>query len=250
MTRRISGALVCTALLILVSSAIHATPLLTLEQFRAKVTEATKNFKDLSMTGTVTYKNKEALTKIEANYAQLYEFKTAYISLKHPDKVRIEGKLGMVKFEYIVNGTNKLFRAPMVKISKKDNYADEPAKLQSALDVGIVTPTLWQYRTIEIIDDEHAQQNGEIKLRMRWAKGDMVYYAWIDAKDLYLKKFEKCKADGTVELRTVYSDAKKVSDAIWIPHKVEVYASDGTKAGTSEFSDVKVNSGLADSLFE
>lgn len=250
MLRSLIKAVVSAALLINMSCTLHAAPQITVDQFKQRVVEATKNFNDLSMVGTVTYKNKDALAKIEANYAQLYEFKTASVFLKNPDKVRLEGKLGMVKFEYIVNGTNKLFRAPMVKINKKNSYADDPAKLQSALDIGIVTPALWQYRTIEIVEDEESQQNGDIKLRLRWPRGDMIYYAWIDAKNLYLKQYVKQTAEGVVELRTVYSDAKKFADAIWVPCKVEVFASDGAKAGTSVFSDIKVNSGLADSLFE
>lgn len=250
MIRRFTSIAVSIVVLSILSCALNAAPTITLDQFKEQVQEATKDFKDLSMTGTVVYKNKEALAKIEANYAQLYEFKTANVSLKSPDKVRLEGKLGMVKFEYIVNGTNKIFRAPTIKVNKKSSYADDPAKLQNALDLGIVTPTMWQYRSIEIVEDEQAQQNGEIKLKMRWPKGDMVYYVWIDAKDLYLKKFEKQRADGKLELRIIYSDAKRMCDAIWIPLRVEVFASDGTKAGTSVFSDVKVNSGLADSLFE
>ena len=158
--------------------------------------------------------------------------------------------LGMVKFEYIINGGAKIFRAPKVKINKKEDYSKDPAKLQDALDVGLVTSSLWRSRTIEIIDDPDAEANGEIKTRLRYAKGDMQYFAWIDAKDLWLKKYERRDAQGNLKVRIVYSNPQKIGDIIWMPTVVEMYSPEGEKAGTSQMSDIKVNNGIPDTLFQ
>lgn len=241
---------VLIAVVTMLAVASAGAALMTEEQLRARVEAATKGFCDLTMVGNVLYKDKKALEKVDSAYARLYDFSSASVSLKTPDKIRMEGKLGMVKFEYVINGTTKIFRAPKVGINKRDDYSDDPAKLQEALDVGIVTPSIWRFRRVQVVDDPEADANHEVKLLLRWNKGDMRYYIWLDADNLWLKKFEKRDSADNLQTRIVYSNPKKAGDLIWMPTKVEMYASDGSKAGVSEFCDIKVNIGLQDSLFQ
>ncbi len=156
----------------------------------------------------------------------------------------------MVKFEYIIAGGRKIFRAPKVRINKTDDYSKDPAKLQTPLDLGLVTPQLWENRKVEIVDDPDAQANGEIKLKLTWFKGDMYNLTWIDATNLWLKRFEKHDCAGSLKARVVYSNPVNAGGVIWMPTKVELFAPDGTKAGTTELSDIKVNTNLPDSLFQ
>lgn len=221
-----------------------------IDQLKSRIEEATKCFQDITMVGAATYKDKKALSKVDPMFARLYDFKTATISLKMPDKLRMESKLGMVHVEYIINGGKKILRIPRLGTNKVDDYSNQPAKLQDALDVGLITCDLWRNRRVEVVDDADATANGEIKLRLRWPKGNIVYYAWIDAKDLWLKRFEKHGGENKLLLRIEYSNPKRVGEAIWIPCKAEMYAPNGEKAGASEYRDIKVNTGLADSLFE
>ena len=223
---------------------------ITESELKARIEKAAGGFKDISMVGVVTYKNKKAIAKIESNYARLYEFKSAVVSYKDPDKLRMDGKLGMVKFEYIINGWSKIVRAPTIRFSKREDFTGDPAKLQDAFDLGIVTPALWRNRRIEVIEDPEAAQNHEIKIRLYWPKGDMALLAWLDEQDLWLKRFEKRTGDGKLQLKVLYLNPRKVGGVIWMPTTVEIYTSDGEKAGTSEYTDVKVNTGLPDSLFE
>lgn len=244
--------LLMVIMLALVVSLAHSSLAadITEQELRSRIEEATKNFSDLSMTGKVTYKDKDALAKVDESFARLYEFQTASVYLKYPDKLRMEGKLGMVKFEYLINGTTKIFRAPTIRINRKQDYAHDPAKLQEALDVGIITPQLWKYRKVEVIDDSEAEANGEIKLRLRWPKGNMRYFIWIDAEHYWLKKYEKLNEQDVLEARVIYTDPMHAGGVIWMPTKVEMYAPDGTRAAATEFFDIKVNTGLSDKLFE
>ncbi len=228
----------------------HGAIPMTDQEFKARVTEATKGFCDVVLTAAVSYKNKKALAKIDPAYAQLYDFTSAQLSYKYPDKLRMDSKLGMVRFEYIVTGGTKILRAPSVRISKKEDYSDDPAKTQDALDIGLITPSLWKVRRIEILDDAEAAAAGEIKLRLHWPKGNMILFAWVDARDFYLKRFEKRDAESRLQVRVVYSEPRRFGEVIWIPTKVDIYGPDGERAGASEVSDVKVNTSLPDSLFE
>lgn len=224
--------------------------LITEAELKARIEEAAKDLQDISMVGTVTFKNKKALAKIDANYSRLYDFKSATVVHKSPDKFRMDGKLGMVRFEYIISGGHKIVRAPSIRFTKKEDYSDDPAKLQDALDIGLITPSLWHHRKVEIIDDPEAAAVGEIKARLRWPKGDMIHYVWIDQADLYLKRFEKRDPTGKLLFRVEYSEPRQAGGVIWMPTKVEVFSADGERAGASEYSDIKTNMGVQDSFFE
>jgi outer membrane lipoprotein-sorting protein len=235
------------ALTVCASVVVCAAP--TAEQdLKARIESATKDFRDMTMTVTVKDKNKAALKKVDESYARLYDFQTATLSVKTPDRIRIDSKVGMVKVEYIISGGKKIFRAS--KFRQTDDYSKDPAKLQTPLDVGLVTPQLWENRKVEILDDPQAQANGEIKLKLTWFKGDMCNLAWIDATNLWLKRFEKHDGAGNLKARVVYSNPVNAGGVIWMPTRVELYASDGTKAGTTELSGAKVNTNLPDTLFQ
>lgn len=246
-----SGRWVCVAAaLLFVFSASAAWSAMTESEFRARVEEATRGLKDLTMVATVVQKDKKAMEKVDPSYVALYEFKSANLLFRYPAKLRMEGKLGMVNFEYIINDGIKIFRAPKMRINKRSNYSHDPAKLQHAFDLGVVTPCLWKYRRVEVLDDPEAEACGEIKLRLHWPKGDSVYLAWVDAEHLWLKRYEKRDGENNLQVRTVYSNPQHAGGVIWVPTRMEVCAPDGQKAGVSEMSDIKVNVGLAESLFE
>lgn len=241
--------ILCLVILASFVCASSAAPIAE-QDLKARIEAATKGFKDLTATVTVGEKNKAALTKVDADYARLYEFRSAVLQLKAPDRIRIDSKLGMVKFEYIIAGGKKIFRAPKVKVNKVDDYSSDPAKLQSPLDLGIVTPQLWVGRRVEVLDDPDALAKGEIALKLTWLKGDMVNLIWLDATNLWLKRFEKRDAKGNLRVRVVYSNPQNPGGVIWMPTKVELYAPDGDKAGSTDLTDIKVNTDLPDSLFK
>ncbi|MGC8862092.1 MAG: hypothetical protein ACP5R5_04855, partial [Armatimonadota bacterium] len=143
---RVIRAAVIIVLLICVGTQTGACGTMTEQELKARIEQATSGFKDITMVGVVTYKNKKAIARIDSNYARLYDFKSATVSFKDPDKLRMDGKLGMVKFEYIVNGWIKIVRAPTIRFTKREDFTGDPAKLQDAFDLGIVTPALWLNR--------------------------------------------------------------------------------------------------------
>jgi len=243
---RLMVALILTGLA--ASVAVGPAVALTEDELKARIEAATKGFSDINMTMTVTLKDKKALESMEPSYARLYECKTGNVFVKQPDKVRTEGKLGMVKFEYIINGTTKVFRAKIARISQKEDCSKKPAKLQSAFDFGLVTPTLWRNRSVTIIPDARADANGEIKVRLQWPTGNTGHVIWLDAKDLYLKKVEKHDGKDKVESTIVYTNPTKM-DSMIVPTRAELFSPEGKSVGFSEVSNIKVNTNLADTLF-
>lgn len=241
---------VLVALILMGLTVSLAVPALAIteDELKARVESATKGFSDISMTVTVDLKDKNALMKMEPSYARLYECKTANVYIKMPDKVKTEGKLGMVKFEYIINGTTKIFRAKNLRVNQKEDCAKKPAKLQGAFDFGLLTTSLWSSRIVKIIPDAQAEANGEIKLKLNWIVGSTGHIIWIDAKDLYLKKVQKVDGQDKVESTVVYSNPTRV-DSIMVPTKAELFSPEGVSVGISTLSNIKVNTNLSDSIF-
>lgn len=223
---------------------------LTVDEIKSGIARAAAGFKDASFELAVVEKNMEVIENVDSNMARMYEFKNARIYLKEPDKLRTEGKLGMVKFEYIINDGRKIIRAPMLKIRKESNYKGNPGKLSDALDFGILTPSLWAVRRLEVVDDPAAAAAGQTKIRLRWGDAAMSVLLWVDNKELSLKRMEKRDGDDRLKIAVVYSNHRRPHGAPWIPTRADVFAPDGAKIGASEASDLKVNSGLADTLFK
>lgn len=216
------------------------------DELKARIEAATKGFSDINT--TVTVKDKKALESMAPSYARLYECKTANVFVKQPDKVRTESKLGMVKFEYIINGTTKMFRAKIARISQREDCSARPSKLQSAFDFGLVTPTLWRNRRMSIVPDAQADANGEIKVRLQWPTGNTGHVIWLDAQNLCLKRVEKRDGDDKIESTVVYTNPTRF-DSIMVPTKAELFSPEGISVGISHVSNIKVNTNLPDTLF-
>ena len=223
---------------------------ITSDELRARIADQTKAFKDIVMTITITAKNKEALESVEPNFTRMYEFKSAVISFKNPDKIKTEGKLGMVRFEYIINGFTKIVRSPTIRLNQITKFPDEPAKIQDAFDIGLICAAIYKNRKIEVVEDPQAQMNNEIKIRLYYPNSTMRYYAWLDGQNLWLKRFEKRNAYEVLKVRYEFTNPKNIDNIIWIPTRTEMYAPDGRKAGISETINMKVNVGLDDKIFE
>lgn len=247
-TRSLSSLIFALIAVAFVLSFAGPAAAITEEELKARIESATKGLADISMTITVNLKDKKALEKMEPSYARLYECKTASVAIKQPDKVRTESKLGMVKLEYIINGTTKIFRAKNLRINQKEDCSKRPAKLQSAFDFGLVTATLYNNRSVTVITDADAEARGEIKARLQWPTGNTGHVIWLDAKDLYLKKVEKHDGKDRIESTVIYSKPVK-TDAIIVPTVAELISPDGVSVGTMEISNIKINTNLSDTLF-
>jgi hypothetical protein len=88
---------------------------------RGQVKAATKGLKDITLTAKVVYGNKKELSKIGKDFPKSYDFKTTTVKYKAPDKMKVEGKLGMVGVTIIINGCFKAYRVPALHISKKED---------------------------------------------------------------------------------------------------------------------------------
>ncbi len=216
---------------------------------RSEIRNATKSFKDITLTAKVLYGNQKELAKIGKDFPKSYEFKTTTVRYKAPDKMRVEGKLGMVSVAIIMNGKHKAYRVPALHISKKEDCSKDPHKLQGDLDIGIVTEQLWVDYVVKDTDVEKTPTGNVYRITVVRPGAVRKQVCWVDAKTCKLLKMEKYEADGSLKSRMIFSKHKEVA-GIWVPTRVDVYNKDNKLAGTTEYQNIKVNTGIDDSVFK
>lgn len=217
---------------------------------RGEIREATKGFKDITLTAKVVYGNKKELQKIGKDFPKSYDAKTSTVRYKAPDKMRMDGKIGMVGISIIINGKWKLYRVPALHIGKKQDCTDEPNQLQGDLEVGLITEQLWRDYVVTGADIVKAADASQYKLTFARSNArDKKRVCWVEPKTIKLLKLEKYEPDGSLKARYIYSKHKHVG-GVWVPTRIDVYNEDNKLAGSTEYVNIKVNTGIADSVFK
>ena len=216
---------------------------------RAEIREATGGFRDITLTGKVTYANVKELKKIGKDFPKSYEIKDTLIRFKSPDKMRVEGKLGMLRVIMIINSDKKAFFVPSLKYSDKEDITGKPHKKQGELDIGIITESLWAEYVVAGADQDDSSGSSVHRIRFtRTNSPNENMLVWLDGRDFRLLKLEKYDRGNVLRSRTIYLNHQR-HEGIWVPAKINLYNSDGKLAATSVYRGVRVNKGLADSLF-
>jgi len=219
----------------------------SLAEVRSRIQQATAGFRDLRMDVEIAFADQKELAVIGKDYGRAYEFKRSQLVFKDPDKFKMTARAGLVNVTYIVTGDMKRVKAGLIK--KTDDIGDEPHKKQNALDVGIVTDSLWQFFNVEGVRTENLDGVPCYVLTLSLANSPQKkQYIWVDAKDLKLLRREKREADGSLRVRYVYSGHRRVN-GIWVPGEQRVFNGHGRLGGTSVYSNIRINSGVSDSEF-
>jgi len=238
----------CLCICMFLAAASAAFPL-TSNELRAKVGQATHGFKDVTLTCKVGYANHKELSKIGKDFPKTYEFKSTTVWYKAPDKMKIEGKLGMVRVAIIMNDDKKAIQIPSIHYSKTEDISSDPHKRQTDLDIGIVTESLWQdYSVVDVETEKNSDPVYKITF-VRDNARSKKHVAWVDANTLKLLKVEKYEGNGKLKSRFLYSGHTSVN-GVWVPTRIEVFSPDGKLAGTTTYEGIKVNTNLADSIFK
>ena len=211
------------------------------------------NLKDLSAEVKVVAKNDTELRKIGKGYVDAYALTDRRFSYKEPGKVRADGKRGLITMRMVTNGDRKLMQISFPPIRRIEDLKKNPGKADSISDLGLLTPD-W------LPDHEYAWQRTETKdgrnceVFRVWDKRDPAYKHtyWIDVQTKtlveHIAHFRNRKKPG-FKKRFVFSKPTLVS-GVWVPTEMTVYNPEDKPAGTVRYQNLKVNTGLSDSIFK
>lgn len=221
------------------------------DDIKVKVAQATQGYRDLKLTCIVKHANISELRKISADFSQRYEFKKTTLMYKSPDKLKIEGKLGMVKMKIVINGDQKALVIPSVRYSKKENIKNDPHKRQSDLDAGVFSDSFWNDYIVSKVENEKDSDCSMYKITFyRENAKEKKLICWVDVDSLKLYKLESFYTNGEKKVRYSFSRHIKAGNRIWVPMKMDIYNGEGKHAASVEYDDVEINTGITDSEFK
>lgn len=207
--------------------------------------------KDLSFTVRVGSSSQRELAKINEDFAKSYKFKQTKVYAKEPFKLRLESLVEDQTVLFILNGPTRWLKVPSIRLSTKENLAKSPGKRQTWLDFGILTPGLFS-GLFEATYVRLDRESGRAVFDLTFAKAlddTSRQRVFIDPDRKYVARREWYSQEG--RLRAVFSYESPVQvDGVWLASKLTVKNADGKVAGVSSYTDLKVNSGLSDSLFQ
>ena len=211
---------------------------------------ATAVVSDLQATVTATRADQAELRKINKDFGMAYRLKSVTMRFKRPGKLRMEGRIGQESALYIINGSTRYYSIPRFNLTKRDDLGNSAGKRYSLLELGILSRgdlsgVQSKYLRAESVDGSACQvfdvaYKGDDTLR---------YVLWIDNERRVIRKREWLDSAGKLRASFLHLDPREVAPGFWMPTRVEIRNGEGILAATVEYTDVKLNQNLDDSLF-
>ena len=210
-----------------------------------------KNFEDASFTARVKFANQKELAKINKDFGQSYRFSNVDFKVKEPFKVRADASVEDTKVLYITNGTKQLIRIPRIKVNSHQDLSKSPGRRQTLLEFGVLTPSLFDnYFVAKFVRMDRATGDAVFDLTYVASLDDTTRHRiWIDPQKKYITKREWYSQRGGKQLATFFYTDPVNQGGVWMPSHQSVKNMDSALAGETYYTDLKINSGLADSLF-
>src|SRR5262249_18565965 len=111
------------------------------QQELAAIRSAHAALRDLTMTVVRTEVQEQELRRMKHHMEIALELPRIHIYFEAPDRMRMEGKRGLVSITLIQNGNLKRTRYGIV--NRREDVTGEPDKKQGGLDFGLLTAQVW-----------------------------------------------------------------------------------------------------------
>lgn len=213
---------------------------------------AQPTLQDVTATVKVVGKTDRELAKIGKGYVDAYKLESQELTAKEPDRVRFEGKRGLLTIRYITNGTRKLTQVSTPRINKVDDISKEPAKGDSISDAGLITPA-WVARVEDRWLRSETRDGKTLHVFEYFYKEDPKYIhtLWVDPETKTIVEridHHRSKIKPGFKKRFLYSEVQTVN-GVNMPSKVVLLNGENKVAAIMRYDRIKVNTGLPDKLF-
>jgi outer membrane lipoprotein-sorting protein len=191
------------------------------------------------------------LKRSEKNTNTVLEFSRLKLYFKAPDRLRFEGKRGLVPVTLIQNGPTQVIRLSL-GIKKTRDMSDEIRNKRSGLDFGLLSGQVWQDFNVVVAGHEAWENRPAVVLRLS-ARGDRpgssFQKVWVDSETLRVVCRERFKGSGQLKDRQVFRQPLRLPGGAWLSRRIEIANQAGRFVGALELGQFEVNQGLADSMF-
>lgn len=207
--------------------------------------------RDASWRARVERSAQRELQKINRDFANSYRFSFTDVQMKEPFMLRLESTVDDQSILYILNGPIRMFRIPRAGINRRENLARAPGKRQTPLDFGLLTPSLFDnFFTARFVRNDRATGNVVFDVTYVPSLGDTTRHRiWVDRTRRIVTKREWYSQNGGFLVATFYYEEPRSFSGIWIPTRLRVHNADDKFAGSTRYENIRVNTGLSDSIF-
>lgn len=248
----------------ILTALLLASPLYTIGNtpaYSLDLTDAKQEFerlitpiKDLEAAVKVTKYEPAALEKIGSDFKTTYSIRSLTLFYKQHDKIRLDGRSATRgNASFIINGAMRYVMIPRINIKTTENLTDKPGKRQSLLEyAGLLTKGTLDFMQPKLLREE--KEDGKtlkvFELRYQGEQQGSYFHLWIDTETGISYKREWFDSAGKLRARFQYDDAKELESKTWVPTRVHIHNADGEIAAVLVLSEIKINQGLDDSLFQ
>ena len=206
--------------------------------------------KDATFVAKVITGNQSELKKINKDFGEAYRFKESTIKIKEPFMIRMESNVDDTDVLLVMNGSKRLMSIPG-RFSTRKDLSDSPGMRQTIFDFGILTPSLFSsLYDAKFVRIDRATGNPVFDVIFKRRDVDTSRHRiWVDKDKKYIVKREWFGQEDQQKATFFYTEPELVG-GVWIPTKATVKNTDDKVAGVTDYSLIKVNTGLADSLFK
>lgn len=209
--------------------------------------------KDLSASVDVISHNDRELSKIGKGYVDAYKLAQQEVQCREPSQVRLQGKKGVFTIRYVTNGKRKLTEVPTLRIRKVEDISKEPGKGDSISDLGVITPAWADLVEAKWLRQE-TKHGKNLQVFEFWYKEDprRRHTIYLDPATKTIVEHidhHRSKKKSGFRKRFVFSEPRQLN-GVWLPTRVSLYNGENKLSAQVKYESIKINSGLADSLFK
>jgi outer membrane lipoprotein-sorting protein len=202
---------------------------------------------DLTFTAKVVSATRSELRKINPDFALGYEAKEVRVLWKEPMMIRLNANQAGENITYIINGTTKTYNVPRIGARGREDVSKSPGKHQTLLDFGLLTRSMKQ----SFIKGTYVRTEGSLyvfDVNYQFSGDPTRHRVWVDPQRRYITRRMWYNRKGELLATFIYENPVE-RNGVWVPTRTTVRNAENKVAGVTEYTDVRVNTGLAASNF-
>lgn len=209
-------------------------------------------FKDISFNISLTKRLPKELQKIDQSFVIQYsQLDSALLRGKEPFKLRIDAKSEDTAGTTITNGGRKLIRVPVLHVNIKSDVSKQPGQRQTLMDfVTLTTAEAHQFLNAKFVRFDRETGNPVFDMTFPSELDYPVRHrVWLDKNLHYVVKREWYGLQSQLRATFLYLNPTTVK-GITVPTVLRVMNAENKVAAESKYLNIKVNDGIADSIFD
>lgn len=260
--QRMAPAIACRAalrvlILTLLTMCSVSRPDAARQQEIRDIRELIPPLQDLEATIRVTRMVARELEKIggdfTTNYGVLRNLRTLSLLYKSPDKLLLEGRSSVLgEAALVIVGPMRFYAVSRLNLRRRENLEKEPARRQSLLEYsGLLSEDTLRYMRVKAVRQDALNGSPMLVYELVYRAGSGSYYRlWIDPRTRVVRQRDWYDTEHRLRATFRYEDPREVSEGIYVPGRCDIINPDGVIAGSMTYTDLKVNQGIPDTLFD